>query len=44
MVTSGSVPVRQSGRYVRASVKIPAGTAWKDAQGVNFVASKAGGR
>ena len=44
MVSSGTVPVRQSGRYIRANVKIPAGTAWKDAQGVNFVASKAGGR
>tara|TARA_B110000977_G_scaffold23812_1_gene28755 strand:- start:3017 stop:4483 length:1467 start_codon:yes stop_codon:yes gene_type:complete len=44
MVSSGTVPVRQSGRYIRANVKIPAGTAWKDAQGVNFVASRAGGR
>ena len=44
MVTSGTVPVRQSGRYVRANVKIAAGSTWTHAQGVNFVASRAGQR
>jgi len=44
MVTSGSVPVRQSGRYVRANVKIAAGSTWTHAQGVDFVASRAGQR
>ena len=44
MVTSGSVPVRQSGRYVRANVKIAAGSTWTHAQGVDFVATKAGQR
>ena len=44
MVTSVTVPVRQSGRYVRANVKIAAGSTWTLAQGVNFVASRAGQR
>ena len=44
MVTSGTVPVRSSGRYIRANVKIPSGTVWNHAQGVDFVASRAGGR
>ena len=44
MVTSGSVPVRSSGRYVRANVKIAAGSTWTHAQGVDFVASRAGAR
>ena len=44
MVTSGTVPVRSSGRYIRANIKIPSGTVWNHAQGVDFVASRAGGR
>jgi len=44
MVTSGTVPVRQSGRYIRANVKIAAGSTWTHAQGVDFVASRAGQR
>jgi len=44
MVTSGSVPVRSSGRYIRANVKIAAGSTWTHAQGVDFVASRAGAR
>ena len=44
MVTNGSVPVRASGRYVRANVKIAAGSNWNHAQGVDFVASRAGSR
>jgi hypothetical protein len=44
MVTSGVVPVRQSGRYVRVNVKIPSGTVWSHAQGVDLVASRSGSR
>jgi hypothetical protein len=44
MVANGSVPVRASGRYVRANVKIAAGSNWNHAQGVDFVASRAGSR
>tara|TARA_R110002110_G_scaffold86261_1_gene225135 strand:+ start:1891 stop:3702 length:1812 start_codon:yes stop_codon:yes gene_type:complete len=44
MVTSGSVPVRASGRYVRANVKIAAGSTWTHAQGVDLIASRAGQR
>jgi len=40
--TSGIVPLRQSGRYVRANVKIASGTIWDDAQGIDIVASPAG--
>src|SRR6056300_281804 len=42
MNTSGINPVRQSGRYVKFNVKIPSGGAWKDAQGIDIVASKSG--
>ncbi len=44
MVTSGINPVRQSGRYIRANVKIASGTAFNHAQGIDIVASKAGYR
>ena len=44
MVTSGINPVRQSGRYIRANVKIASGTAFNHAQGIDLVASKAGYR
>ena len=44
MVDSGINPVRQSGRYIRANVKIPAGTSFDHAQGIDIVASKAGYR
>ena len=44
MVDSGINPVRQSGRYIRANVKIAAGTTFKHAQGIDIVASKAGYR
>ena len=40
--TSGIVPLRQSGRYVRANLKIASGTNWDDAQGIDIVASPAG--
>ena len=42
MTTSGINPVRQSGRYVRANVKVASGTIFTHAQGVDFVASRAG--
>ena len=44
MVDSGINPVRQSGRYIRANVKIPSGTNFEHAQGIDIVASKAGYR
>jgi hypothetical protein len=42
--TSGISPVRQSGRYFRANVKIPAGTVWNHAQGIDLKASQGGER
>ena len=44
MTTSGINPVRQSGRYVRANVKIASGTNWNHAQGIDLIASRAGYR
>jgi hypothetical protein len=44
MVTSGINPVRQSGRYIRANIKIASGTTFNHAQGIDLVASKAGYR
>ena len=44
MVDSGINPVRQSGRYIRANVKIPSGTTFNHAQGIDLVASKGGYR
>ena len=44
MTNNGLNPVRKSGRYVRANVKIASGTDWHHAQGVDFVASRAGYR
>ena len=44
MVDSGINPVRQSGRYIRANVKIASGTNFNHAQGIDLVASKAGYR
>tara|TARA_E500000081_G_scaffold80942_1_gene82432 strand:+ start:1005 stop:2465 length:1461 start_codon:yes stop_codon:yes gene_type:complete len=44
MVTSGINPVRKSGRYIRANVKVPSGTTFNHAQGVDIVASRAGVR
>jgi hypothetical protein len=42
MNSTGINPVRQSGRYVKVNVKIPSGGAWKDAQGIDIVASRSG--
>ena len=44
MVDSGINPVRQSGRYIRANVKIASGTNFNHAQGIDLVASQAGYR
>tara|TARA_R110000851_G_scaffold105702_3_gene224334 strand:+ start:100 stop:1563 length:1464 start_codon:yes stop_codon:yes gene_type:complete len=44
MVTSGINPVRESGRYVRANIKVASGTTFNHAQGVDLVASRAGQR
>jgi hypothetical protein len=41
-VTSGINPVRESGRYIRANVKIAAGTGFDHAQGIDISATKAG--
>ena len=44
MVASGMNPIRKSGRYVRANVKVPSGTIFTHAQGIDLIASKAGTR
>ena len=44
MNSSGINPVRQSGRYMRANVKIPAGSIWSHAQGIDLTASPGGNR
>ena len=40
--TTGISPVRQSGRYFRANVKVPAGSVWTHAQGIDLTASQGG--
>lgn len=42
--TTGSSPIRSTGRYHRARVTIPAGALWTNAQGVDFEARGAGRR
>ena len=42
MNSNGLNPVRQSGRYVKFNIKTPSGVAWKDAQGIDLKASRAG--
>jgi hypothetical protein len=44
MNDTGINPVRQSGRYFRANVKIPAETIWTNAQGIDLTASQGGSR
>ena len=44
MVSSGINPVRKSGRYIRANVKVASGTKFNHAQGVDLIASRAGTR
>ena len=43
-VTSGINPIRESGRYVRANIKIASGTSFDHAQGIDLLASRAGTR
>jgi len=42
MNSFGVNPVRQSGRYFRANVKIPSGTIFTHAQGIDIIASRSG--
>ena len=42
--STGIAPVRQSGRYFRANVKIPAESVWTNAQGIDLTASPGGTR
>jgi len=44
MNDSGINPVRQSGRYFSANVKIPAGTVWNHAQGIDLIVAPGGKR
>ena len=44
MRDSGINPVRKSGRYIRANVKVASGTKFNHAQGIDIVASRAGVR
>ena len=44
MNTTGIAPVRQSGRYFRANIKIPAESIWTNAQGIDLTASQGGTR
>jgi len=42
MNSTGINPVRQSGRYFKANIKVPSGTLFTHAQGIDIIASKAG--
>ena len=44
MRDSGINPVRKSGRYIRANVKVASGTSFTHAQGIDLIASNAGTR
>ena len=44
MNASGINPVRQSGRYFRANVKIPEASLWTNAQGIDLKATQGGER
>ena len=44
MNASGINPVRQSGRYFRANIKVPAGSLWTNAQGIDLKAVPGGDR
>ena len=44
MNSSGINPVRKSGRYFRANVKIPADSIWSHAQGIDLIATPGGSR
>jgi len=40
MQTDGLNPLRTSGRYIRANVKVASGTTFTNAQGVDFISSQ----
>jgi hypothetical protein len=42
MTSNGINPVRQSGRYFRANVKVPSGKLFNHGQGIDITAVKAG--
>lgn len=44
LTASGRCPVRSSGRFQRARLRIPAGSTWTHAQGVDFIAVEDGSR
>jgi hypothetical protein len=44
MNDSGINPIRKSGRYIRANIKIPAESLWTNAQGIDLIASPGGDR
>ena len=44
MNSTGLNPVRQSGRYFRANIKIPAETIWTHAQGIDLIVAPGGKR
>ena len=41
---SGDMPIRASGRYLRPTVALAAGTAWSHARGLEFMGAPGGGR
>ena len=40
MQSDGLNPLRTSGRYIRANVKVASGTTFTNAQGVDFISSQ----
>ena len=44
MNANGLNPVRQSGRYIRANVKVPSGTLFNHGQGIDITAVQSGNR
>lgn len=42
--TSGDMPIRASGRYLRPNIAIAAGTTWTHAKGLNLVGQRGAGR
>lgn len=44
LTTSGDMPLRYSGRFIRPTFQIAAGTAWAYAKGVDFVGEAGAGR
>ena len=44
MQSDGLNPLRTSGRYIRANIKVASGTTFSDAQGVDFISSQGAAR